>query len=327
MPESLVEHLRYPQDMFTLQTELYLDHHVTDTDEFFTGVDAWSIPQDPSTMLRSGARLLWGDSATVDGTASEPGILPIYLTLDLPGDDSDELSYVLMQPFNALDRPNMTSFLVADSTPGRYGRLIDYRMPRGSLVEGTGQVGQRIDQDDEISSQFTLWRGQGSTVLLGDMLVVPINESILYVQPVYLESDNVGGGLPEFRRVVVVYGDRIEWADTLEGALAAVFGADPNVVPDTGGGDNEETPPSLEVPQSYSELVDAAAGALADAEQALADGDLGRYQSLVNEAVRYLEQAQQVASGSGTGDGTTDTTGDGEAGGDAMAPDLTPFVG
>jgi hypothetical protein len=333
MPASLVEHLRFPKDMFTLQTERYLEYHVTDPDEFFTGVDAWSIPTDPSTMLRSGDRLLWGDSTATDGVAtSEPGYLPLYLTLDLPGDESDELSYVLMQPFNALDRPNMTSFLVADSSPGRYGRLVEYRLPRGSLVEGANQVGLRIDQDDDISSQFTLWRGQGSTVLLGDMLVVPINESILYVQPVYLEAASTAGGLPEFRRVVVVYGDRIEWAGTLQAALAAVFDQDPDTptVPD-GGNEGE---PDLQVPENYEDLVQAASDALADAGQALANGNLGEYQTLVEQAADYLERAQQFIEENTSGDagedgdaGDTATTTTAPAGGDALAPDLSPFIG
>ncbi len=315
MPAQLVEHLRYPQDMFTLQTQRYLDYHVTNVDEFFTGVDDWSIPPDPSTQLRTGARLLWGDSTAADGvTRTDPGFLPLYLTVDLPGDDSDELSYVLMQPFNALNRPNMTSFLVADSTPGRYGDLIEYRLPRGAQVDGTGQVGQRIDQDDEISAQFTLWRGQGSNVLLGDMLVLPIEQSILYVQPVYLEAEGAGGGIPEFRRVIVVYGNRIEWAETLDEALAEVFGVTPGEdfgVPEGGGDGSTELDP---LPEDIDELITQAAQSLADAEAALAAGDLGEYQRLVDRARTFLEEAQRLAD---------EVAGDGEA----LAPDLAPFIG
>ena len=306
MPETLVEHLRYPQDMFKIQSELYLRYHVTDTGDFFTGVDAWSIPPDPSTMLRTPGRFLLGDTRSLDTNTVSPadGILPYYLTMSLPGDESDDLSYVLMQPFNALNRPNMTSFLAADSTPGSYGRLVDYRVPRGSLVEGTGQVGQRIDQNDEISSQFTLWRGQGSNVLLGDMLLVPVEESILYIQPVYLEADTSAGGLPEFRRVVAVYGDRIEWAETLDEALAEVFDTQPLPVPDgESEGDPELSPSPPE--GSVDELVQQASEALEEADQALRTGDLGEYQRLVEQARVLLEEALRRT--------TTE-------GGDALAP-------
>lgn len=296
MPESLVNHLRYPQDMFKIQTELYLRYHVDDIDEFFTGVDAWSIPPDPSTVDRTPANALYGDRTAVDtGTTTPgPGILPYYLTLSLPGDENDELSYALMQPFNALNRPNMSSFLVADSTPGSYGRLIDFRTPRGVLVDGTGQIGQRIDQNDLISSQFTLWRGQGSEVLLGDLLVVPIEESVLYVQPIYLEAASATGGIPEFRRVVVAFGDRIEWAETLDEALALVFDEElPLGVPEGGGeGEPELTPEPAPPPSgSVAELIQRAADALEQADQALADGDLGAYQDLVDEARTFLDQA------------------------------------
>ncbi|MGF1668474.1 MAG: UPF0182 family protein [Acidimicrobiia bacterium] len=295
MPETLVEHLRYPQDMFKLQTELYLQYHVDDIDEFFTGVDAWSIPPDPSTVDRSAANALLGDRTALDTGATSPadGILPYYVTLSLPGDENDDLSYVLMQPFNALNRPNMTSFLVADSTPGEYGRLIDYRMPRGSLVDGTGQIGQRIDQNDLISSQFTLWRGQGSEVLLGDMLVIPIEESLLYVVPVYLEAASTGGGIPEFRRVVVVFGDRIEWAETLDEALAMVFGEDPPLgVPEGGGGEGDPEFTPQEPPSgSVAELIEQARRELELADQALLDGDLGAYQDFVERARTFIDQA------------------------------------
>jgi uncharacterized membrane protein (UPF0182 family) len=286
MPAELVEHLRYPQDLFKIQSEMYLDYHMTDADEFFRKVDSWAIPQDPSTPLRSGDDLLHGDQITASGVQYLNRLLPSYVMVSLPAED--ELSYVLMQSFTPRERFNMSSILVADSTPGRYGRLVDFRLPRGSLVEGPGQVGNRIDQDDEISSQFTLWRGQGSEVLLGDMLVVPVDESILYVQPVYLEAQ--AGGLPEFRRVIVVFGDRLEWDDTLDGALAKVFGA-----PIGGEEPDDETPPP--VSDSVDELLRAAAAAFERADQALRSGDLAEYQRLVEEARSLVEEAISRLSG------------------------------
>jgi uncharacterized membrane protein (UPF0182 family) len=147
-------------------------------------------------------------------------------------------------------------------------------------VEGTGQVGNRIDQDDEISGQFTLWRGQGSEVVLGDMLVVPIEDSILYVMPIYLEAES--GGLPEFRRVVVVYGDRIEWDESLDSALEAVFGG-----ASVSGSDRPPSPGD----DGVEELLERAAEAFAQARSALRQGDLASYQGLVEDAEALVEEA------------------------------------
>jgi uncharacterized membrane protein (UPF0182 family) len=192
----------------------------------------------------------------------------------------------------------MSAFLVADSTPGRYGRLVDFRMPQGELVDGTEQIGQRIDQDAEISEQFTLWDNQGSTVIKGDLLVVPIEDSIVYIQPIFLEAE--GGGIPEFRRVIVVHGEQVEWAETLDGALELVFGAEVGgepsepsepTEPGTGGGD-------------VADLLAQAAAAFADADQALTQGDLAEYQRLIAEAERLVEEAQALLEDSveaGTG--------------------------
>ncbi|MYG92631.1 MAG: UPF0182 family protein [Acidimicrobiia bacterium] len=293
IPQGLREHFRYPQDLFKIQSELYLDYHMVDVTQFFQRNDAWSIPSDPSTIRR--LELLRGDLiGGADGTIVQylREMLPYYLLMTLPGEE--DTSYVLLQPYNPLEKPNMSAFLIADSTPDRYGRLIDYRMPPGSLVEGTGQVGNRIDQDDEISQQFTLWRGQGSSVVLGDMLVVPIGESVLYVQPVYLEAEQ--GGLPEFRRVVVVHGDDIEWDDTLDGALAKIFGsADLSAPvaedePDDAGAvaDSEETVP---LPRTVRDLLSDASGAFDRANDALRSGDLAEYQRLIEEAARLVERA------------------------------------
>jgi hypothetical protein len=292
IPQGLREHFRYPQDLFKIQSELYLDYHMVDVTQFFQRNDAWSIPADPSTIRRNvllrGDQIVGAEGAFLDYLRE---VLPYYLLMTLPGES--ETSYVLLQPYNPLEKPNMSAFLIADSSPERYGRLIDYRMPSGSLVEGTGQVGNRIDQDDEISQQFTLWRGQGSSVVLGDMLVVPVDESVLYVQPVYLEAEQ--GGLPEFRRVVVVYGDDIEWDSTLDGALAKIFDsadvAEP--VPD----EEESAEPEPDEPGepvtdgNLQELLAEASKAFDQANEALRRGDLAEYQRLIDRAAQLVERA------------------------------------
>jgi uncharacterized membrane protein (UPF0182 family) len=287
MPEGLEEHLRYPQDLFRVQGQLYLNYHVTEANELFSGNDAWSFPSDPSTPSRgtSGEPLLNGDVGDVTGGGINyrAEMLPYYLLTKLPGEE--DLSYLLLQPFNPKDKKNMSGFLVADSTPGRYGRLVDFRMPQGDFVDGTEQVGQRIDQDGDISQQFTLWDSAGSVVIRGDMLVVPIEDAVLYVQPIFLEAE--GGGIPEFRRVVAVYGDQVEWAETLDGALALVFGGGTGAVP----------PPTTPNGETVEDLLNAAADAFAAAQDALTEGNLAEYQRLVEEARSLVDEARAALAG------------------------------
>ncbi|MEX2652878.1 MAG: UPF0182 family protein [Acidimicrobiia bacterium] len=289
MPPGLEDHLRYPQDLFRVQGELYLEYHVTDYTELFSGNDAWSLPADPSTISRGtgvGSEFLVGDRAdeATQTVRYRAEILPYYLLTSLPGET--DLSYLLLQPFTPKDKKNMASFLVADSTPGRYGRLIDFRMPQGELVDGTEQVGQRIDQDAEISQQFTLWDSTGSKVIKGDLLVVPIEDSLMYLQPIFLEAEE--GGFPEFRRVIVVYGDQVEWAETLDGALGLVFGGE------TGEPVEEPTTPDG---TTIKQLLDQAAAAFDSADVALRAGDLSGYQRWVDEAKRLLDEARSLVEG------------------------------
>ncbi|HEX2154019.1 MAG TPA: UPF0182 family protein [Acidimicrobiia bacterium] len=295
MPEQLESHLRYPQDLFRIQGEIYLDYHVDEPSEFYTRNDAWSIPDDPATIRRGlfpGAELLIGDGGVqVGGQVNHlRKLLPYYLLTKLPNEE--ELSYLLLQPFNPRDKPNMSSFLVADApTAEQPGRLIDFRMPQGTLVGGTGQVGERIRQNDEIATQFTLWSQQNATVIQGDILVVPIEESIMYVQPIYLQSDQQGG-FPEFRRVVVVFGDRIEWAPTLDEAMADVFDIE---LPDGEAPAEPDEPSDGEtLPGDVQELLDQAADALQRADEALREGDLAGYQRLIEEAAGYINDARQT---------------------------------
>jgi uncharacterized membrane protein (UPF0182 family) len=286
MPEGLDEHLRYPQDLFRLQSQVYLEYHVTDVNQLFSGNDAWSFPGDPSTITRTGIDSLRGDSRDLaNGTVSPLAqTLPYYLLTKLPGEE--DLSYLLLQPFNPLAKRNMVGFLVADSTPGRYGRLVDFRMPQGELVDGTEQVGQRIEQDADISEQLSLWRGDGSRVIKGDLLVVPIEESVIYFQPIYLEEE--GGAFPEFRRVAVVFSDKVRWADSLDGALELVFG------PSEEGQDPAEPPTDGDA--TIEDLITEANTAFDNASAALRQGDLAGYQRWVDEAQRLVNEIADLVN-------------------------------
>lgn len=286
MPDGLQDHLRYPQDLFRIQGHIYLEYHVTEEGQLFSGNDQWSFPGDPSQNPRLGEDQLLGDFRSADGTQLSQ-ILPYYLLTELPGES--ELSYLLLQPFNPRARRNMVAFLVADSTPGRYGRLIDFRMPQGELVDGAEQAGQRIEQDADIAQQLSLWRGEGSTVIKGDLLIVPIEDSVVYFQPIFLEE--TGGAFPEFRRVAVVYADRVEWSDTLVGALELVFGAPEDDDDDGDDGDGVPAPVG-----TIEELLAEAEAAFADADAALRAGDLAAYQQAVNQAERILAEIADLLS-------------------------------
>jgi uncharacterized membrane protein (UPF0182 family) len=279
--------------MFRVQSAIYLRYHVNQENQLFSGNDDWSFPGDPSVPIREGLDQLHGE-ARLSSEPFVPHLLPYYLLTELPGET--QLSYLLLQPFNPRARRNMVSFLVADSTAGSYGRLIDFRMPEGELVDGAEQAGQRIEQDADIAQQLSLWRGEGSDVIKGDLLIVPIEESVVYLQPIFLEEE--GGSFPEFRRVAVVYSDRVDWADSLDGALDLVFAG-------TGGDDDDgDTPSEPPLEGSIEELIAEAESAFANADAALRAGDLAGYQEWVDEAQRILneiadlvEQAEPNASG------------------------------
>lgn len=295
MPEELIEHLRYPEDLFRVQTDIYRLYHVTDPREFFSGVDPWQIARDPSNSPRPKLRGTFQDSS---GKSFHP-MLPYYLLMKLPGEE--ELSFLLMQPFTPRDRPNMVAFMVAKSGPLKeYGELIDFSLPADSQIDGPGQVGDFINQDPTISAEFTLLGQQGSKVIQGNMLVVPIEESLLYVQPIYIQASGGGAsesGIPQFKRVVVSYAGEIEIADSLDEALAKVFGK-VETPPDDGG-----EPPVGSVEDQIAELLAKAQAAFLDADLALRRGDLATYAEKVEEAREAVAEANRLLLGTDGGTG------------------------
>ncbi len=276
MPADLLAHLRYPEDLFRVQSDMYLKFHMTDPDVFYNSEDEWTEPTDPSNApnqesLRGGRYV----------TSYKP-FLPYYLLMRLP--DEEQLSYLILQPFSPADRPNMASFLVAKSGPEDYGTLIDYRVPRTEFVDGPNQVAARIDQDPDVSQQLTLWDQEGSSVTRGDMLVVPIESSLLYVQPLYLSASE--GAVPQFKRVVVVFNEKVVMQTSLAQAFQDLF-----LGTSSGGGTTSTTQPT---DQTAAQLLDQAAEAFTQAQDALTAGDLATYQQKVNEASDLIEQARSL---------------------------------
>jgi uncharacterized protein len=282
LPADIVSHFRFPEDLFRVQTDMYTLYHMTDPQQFYQVADPWQIARDPSTSPRP----------TLRGQFTDPPMLPYYLLMKLPGDES--LSFLLMQPFTPRDRPNMVSFMVAKSGPlEEYGRIIEFSLPSDSQIDGPGQVGNFINQDPIISAEFTLLGQTGSRVIQGNMLVIPIEESLLYVQPVYISADDngTGRGIPEFKRVVVAFNDQIEMRETLDEALAAVFGESV----DGGGGQPEQ--PTGTIDEQVAALLQDAADAFEAADVALLRGDLVAWAEKIEEARMAVEEAARIAAG------------------------------
>lgn len=300
-PESLVGHIRYPEDLFRMQTDVYQLYHMTDPVDLFQRNDPWQIATDPSNS----------DRAQLRASFNRPPMLPYYLLMELP--EEERLSFLLMQPFTPLARPNMSAFVVAKSGPlEEYGQIIEYGMPRDRQIDGPGQVGDFIDQDPTASAEFTLLGQEGSEVIRGNMLVIPIEDSLLYVQPIYLAADTGGQGIPQFKLVVASFNSRIEIGDTLEEVLVALFGTDgtDGATDGDGGTDGDgdggtdgdgggtTDPPSGTVEEQVAILLALAEQALAEAEVALLNQDLGTYQDKVDEARGYIEEANALIAGS-----------------------------
>jgi uncharacterized membrane protein (UPF0182 family) len=287
LPAELRGHIRYPQDLFTVQSEMYRAYHVTDPASFFQSLDVWAIPASARATSEgqsfSRAELLWGDVVGTIGSGIVylEEVLPYYLMMQI----DQQLTYVALQSFTPRDRANMSAFLVVDSNPDQYGRMVDFRMPPGATVAGIAQVAARIEGDSDIAAQFTLWRNRGSRVIQGDITVIPVEESLLYVQPVFLEAE--GNGLPKFERVIVVYGERIEWGPSLAGVLDLIFA-------DGGGG--QEPPPGSD---DVAALLEAAQAAFSQAELALRSSDLAGYQRLIDQARNLVEQALEMLGADG----------------------------
>ncbi len=232
MPESLQKHLRYPEDLFRIQSMIFATYHMQDTNVFYNKEDAWQMPKE------------------IYGTGQQILMEPYYMVMNLPEEKKSE--FVLMLPFTPLRKDNMVAWLAGRSDPPNYGKLLLYSFPKDKLVYGPSQIEAKIDQDSVISQQLTLWSQQGSRVTRGNLLVIPIKDSILYVEPLYIQSEQ--GQLPELKRVIVSDGDSVIMEKTLTKALSVLFGttdaSQTSIYPETTGTESDE---SLETESNVSE--------------------------------------------------------------------------
>lgn len=266
-PADALQHIRYPEGLFNVQATQYANYHITDPDNFYSKEDAWLVANDPTTSLNSAG-------------AITPAVPPYYVLMNLPGEQG--VNFVLVRPFTPTQRQNLTSFMVAHSDADKYGKLVAYAFPKSDAIFGPEQVETRINQDTTVSQQVSLWNQQHSQVIYGNLLIIPIANSLLYVQPLYLQGE--GSALPELKRVVAVAGGTVKMGETLEEALALIFGKAPSRVTGT---------PGAVLTGDVRELIQEALSHDAKAVACLRDGDFacfGREQQLERQA---LERAAE----------------------------------
>jgi len=265
MPEDLRTRLRYPTGIFALQAAMFATFHMTNPATLYNREDQWDIP------------------SLEQGTGAAP-MTPYYTIMKLPGESAPE--YIQMLPYTPRQKDNLAAWMVARSDGDNYGQLMVFQLPKQTVIFGPRQIAARISQDQVIAPQITLWNQQGSEVIQGALLVIPIEESLVYIRPMYLRAAN--GRIPELKRVVVAYQNRIVMEETLDAALARLFPA----------GGAREAP--LATAQPARPVEPAASGALAElatqaqrhyerALRAQREGDWAQY----GEEIRQLGEVLQ----------------------------------
>jgi uncharacterized membrane protein (UPF0182 family) len=269
MPADLRAHLRYPEALFRAQSDLYATFHMAEPATFYHREDQW---QKPSVVGEEGSR--------------DPFLR--HIVMRLPGES--EAEFIFMVPFTPRGKDNLASWMVARNDGEHYGELVVYRLPKQSLVYGPGQIVNRINQDTEIARQVTLWDQRGSEVIRGNLLVIPIEESLVYVQPLYLRAQ--GGRIPELKRVVVAYQNQVVMEPTLDEALARMFGTavvraavpERNLEPPAPAGDGGVADLSRRASEFYRRALEAQRA-----------GDWARYGEEIQRLGDVLKELQDAA--------------------------------
>ena len=262
MPADLRSHLRYPEDLFSLQSALFATYHMANPETFYHREDQWQIP-DVSAV----------NTTDSEGRSRSQAFLR-HMVMRLPGERDAE--FILMRPFTPRQKDNLAAWMVARNDGAHYGKLAVYRFPRQSLVFGPNQIVNRINQDTEVSRQITLWDQRGSQVLRGDLLVLPIEGALIYVQPLYLRAQ--GGRIPELKRVIAAHEGRVFMAETLDDALAGLL-----------AGSGALAPP--DVPEATA-TADTTAGATLGATAGATGSVPERLAQLATQAREHYDRAR-----------------------------------
>ena len=286
LPADLVEHLRVPEELFNVQTRVFGRYHVTNPLRFFQSDDLWTVPQ--------------GEA----GTQTLPSEA-YYVVMRMPGEP--EAEFLLLQPMVPVNRPNMIAWVAARMDTPNYGNTRVYRFPAETTIFGPAQIEARIVQDPQISQQFTLWSQGGSRVIQGNLIVVPVDDSLIYLQPVYLQSQQAA--FPEFQRIIVASPRQVVWAETLGEALGLLLEAEgsggPTPTPTPGPGPSPTPGPSA-TPGPEGPLPTDVAGLIAYAkthfdlaQAALRAGDFATYGEEIEKVEIALQRLDELAPGLG----------------------------
>ena len=279
MPESLRVHIRYPEDFFNIQASVYQTYHMSDARVFYNKEDLWAVPKE-----------------VYFGNQQRP-MEPYYIIMRLPDEEKEE--FLLMLPFTPATKDIAIGWLAARSDGENYGKLLAYLFPKGQTVYGPSQIENRIGQDTVITEQLALWGRGGSRVIRGNLLLIPLGKSILYVEPVFLEAET--GGLPQLKRVIVVAGEQIAMEPTLEESIAAIFGAEAPPAEPAPPTEPVVTPPAPAKPEEpiaadIASLIEKAQQHYDQAQQYLKAGDLAGYGSEMSAFGIVWEQIVELTA-------------------------------
>ena len=267
MPEGLKAHIRYPNYLFQIQASVYGKYHMEDVNVFYQKEDVWDIASEIYGMEKQQMQ-------------------PNYYIAKLPGEEKAEFFNSL--PFTPKSKQNMTALMVARNDGDNYGQLVLYQFPKSRTIYGPEQIEAQIDQNTEISKEFALWNSSGTKYRRGNMFIIPINTSVLYVEPVYLEAQN--SSIPEVKRIIMAYNDEIAYEESLAECLVSLFGDGAEEgVNEAGTGESlngEQTSEEM----SQAELIAAAAAAYENAVEAQKKGDWASYGKYMDELEKYLNK-------------------------------------
>ena len=269
MPKGIKEHIRYSQDMFDIQADIYRTYHIDNPRVLYNREDIWDIAKEKYMT----------EILEVESN---------YLMFKLPGEEKAE--FLITVPYTPANRSNMISLLVGRNDGDNFGQLILYKFPKSETIDGPMLIESRIDQDSEISPQLTLWSQKGSNVLRGNLLIIPIEDSLLYVEPVYLQADNENS-LPEMKRVIVAYKNKIVMEETLDLALSKVFGQL------TVEEDNKKPGAVVDIDiedKDVEELVKRANELFINAKEASQNGDWAKYGEYIKQLEEVLVRLESV---------------------------------
>ena len=318
-PLELAEHFRYPEDLFRIQTDMWGRYRISDPAEFYDAAGAWSIAQDPGNSIGLTAVESVIDAAGNIISSSEVRVAPQYLLMRLPGDEEE--SFVIFRPFVPFSdddsRKNLKGFMVVHNDPERYGEIEVYEIRSSTPVDGPALFNSNIQTEEEISERLTLLNQNGSTVVPGNLLLIPVGNSLLYVRPLFIEATGTTA-VPELQLVIVGVGPEVVIADSFEAALkraipgldidlyTGLVERDPNVSSEGEDGDDERSDADPESGESETddessdasieELLTRSREAFERADSALRAGDLAGYQRWVETAAAYIAKAQKLLS-------------------------------